>query len=120
MGAQEVIEQIRRTLAERCSSRRSRRVLFSSAAPTDWRPSSLRNPSREAEYFTEDSAWEFIAQNLLSGCSIDTIVLQMPAGKLGYVLLVPGVLPVQLIYIKLQMGSDVVIGRSFHESYVSL
>lgn len=113
---QSITGEVRELIASRCCSRRTRLTAFSREMPTDWRPTSLRNPERPDEYFTDDSAWEFIAKHLREGRPIEAIVLEQPAGKVGYVLKVPGCPPVGVIYIKLQLGADLVIGRSFHQS----
>ncbi|MDH6268401.1 hypothetical protein M2360_003806 [Rhizobium sp. SG_E_25_P2] len=55
---------------------------------------------------------------LESGCDIEIVVLDKPPGKTAYVIKVAGHPPVSHIYIKLQLGSDFVQGRSFHESYI--
>ncbi|BBD02447.1 hypothetical protein YGS_C2P0461 [Sphingobium sp. YG1] len=46
---------------------------------------------------------------------METISLAKPAGKTGYVMIVEG-FGGEKIYIKLQLGSGQVIGRSFHIS----
>jgi hypothetical protein len=114
----EVSDAIRRMLAARCRSKRTRGATFSYDQPTDWKPNSLRDPREPTQYFTEDSAWDFISQLLLGGCDVETVLLEKPPGKTGYVIIVAGCPPVSRIYIKLQLGADKVIGRSFHESYV--
>lgn len=101
-------------LAKLCKSRKTRKNLFSPTLPTRWAPQHVVNPTLK-EAFTPDSAWEFVAEKLESGHEIEVIVLKIPAGKIGYVLKVDGV-PPEKIYIKLQMGSGIVIGRSFHIS----
>lgn len=104
-------------LALRCKSRRSRTSAFTQGAPTEWQPTSLRDPrDPDGGYFTPDGAWQFVAEALEAGHPIELITLTQPPGKKGFVLIVPGVAPVREIYIKLQLGSDLVIGRSFHES----
>lgn len=118
MAEVEVSEAVRRTLATRCRSKRTRTAIFSFDQPTDWKPNSLRDPREPNEYFTEDSAWDFISQLLLDGCPVEKVLLEKPPGKTGYVIKVAGSPPVSHIYIKLQLGADKVIGRSFHESYV--
>lgn len=114
----EVSDAIRRMLATRCGSKRTRSATFSHLQPTDWKPTSLRDPRDQTQYFTDDSAWEFISQLLVDGCKVETVVLEKPPGRTGYVIKVAGCPPVSHIYIKLQLGADTVIGRSFHESYV--
>ena len=117
-GECDVDDQIREMLRRRCCQRHTRVSVFSTAMPTDWRPQTLLHPQRPAEYFTDDSAWQFVAERIAAGAPIERIVLQMPLGKMGYVLKVSGCPPVSVIYIKLQLGSSNVIGRSFHASTV--
>jgi hypothetical protein len=56
------------------------------------------------------------AEMIRSGVDIEIIELQFPPGKNAYVMLVPSHDPKTPIYIKLQLGGDSVIGRSFHYS----
>lgn len=95
-------------------SRRSRTSLFSRKRPTHWAPAEVRDPDGGAA-FTPDGAWEFIAGLLAGGCAIEEITLDHPPGRRGYVLLAQG-WEGEEIYIKLQLGSGQVIGRSFHLS----
>ena len=113
-----VDEHIRKMLEQRCCSRHTRTAEFSRKAPTDWRPQTVRNPSAPDQYFTEDSAWEFIAQALRDDAPIEIVTLERPPGKTGYVLLLRGYPPCGTIYVKLQLAASNVMGRSFHESYV--
>ena len=85
--------------------------------PRDWRPHSVVNPNDEdLQVFTETGAWEFVAELLDCGHPIETIDLDHPRGKKGYVLLANGGEGRPQIYIKLQLGSGRVLGRSFHYS----
>lgn len=118
MAEVEVSEAVRRMLATRCRSKRTRGAAFSLEQPTDWKPHTLRDPRDPSKYFTEDSAWDFISYILLGGCEIETVVLDKPPGKKAYVIKVAGCPPCHHIYIKLQLGAEKVFGRSFHESYV--
>lgn len=98
--------------------RRGKRTsAFSPGRPTDWRPGDVPNPgSLLLPYFDDDSAWELIASRLESGHHVETVALDKPPGRTGFVMKVdlnPGR---PRVYIKLQLGSGIVIGRSFHES----
>ena len=104
----------RRMLAGRCRSRRTRTSDFTPQAPTEWQPATLRNPLRPREYFTDDGAWSYIADSIESGCAIEIVVLALPPGKRGFVLKLKACPPIEAIYVKLQLGAKVVIGRSFH------
>ena len=84
--------------------------------PRDWSPWSVRHPNGEyGTPFTEAGAWEFIAELLASDHPIFEIELREPRGKTGYVMHVslPNDKP---LYIKLELGSGTIIGRSFHYS----
>lgn len=88
--------------------------MFSPTRPTHWAPTEVRSPS-SGEAFTPDGAWAFIAELLEGGCEIEEITLEQPPGRKGYVVLTKGC-EGEEIYIKLQLGSGQVIGRSFHIS----
>jgi hypothetical protein len=109
-------DAIRRQLAQLCQHKRTRRSGGAGTGlPCHWAPWDVRDP-RTGEYFTEASAWEFVAETINSGHPIDPITLRIPRGRTGYVLLI-GPPPPDKIYIKLQLGAGVVLGRSFHESH---
>ena len=90
---------------------------FSSDRPTDWRPGQVRNPAGLLDtHFTDAAAWELIASRLEDGHPVETVELRQPAGATGYVMKIdiePGYLK---LYVKLQLGSGKIIGRSFHYS----
>ena len=90
---------------------------FSRKRPTEWKPWEVRNPGGSLDsHFTGGGAWEFIATKLEEGHSVEVVELQKPPGKKGYVMKIdldPGDQP---LYVKLQLGSGKVIGRSFHYS----
>lgn len=97
--------------------RGARTSAFTRARPTDWRPGAVPNPEGLLlPYFDDHAAWEFIASKLEGGHDVETIVLDQPPGTTGYVMKIdlnPGR---PRLYVKLQLGAGVVIGRSFHES----
>ena len=97
--------------------RGDRTAEFTRARPTDWRPGDVPNPNGLLlPYFDDDSAWELIASRLEDGHDVETIPLEQPRGNKGYVMKIdinPGR---PLLYVKLELGSGEVIGRSFHES----
>lgn len=107
-------EGLRKELAKFCRSRRTRKSAFSSTLPTHWAPQQVRHPET-GKAFTDEGAWLFVADLLDSGYPVEVIMLNKPPGKKGYVLKSDGV-AAEKIYIKLQMGSGCVIGRSFHVS----
>jgi hypothetical protein len=110
-----VTDEIRRRLCLLGASRRTRSRVFRSDRPCDWRATGMTDP-RTREAFTEDGAWEYIAQLITDGIEIEVIDLDIPAGKKGYVMNLPSHDPQIPIYVKLQLSGDCVIGRSFHYS----
>ena len=101
-------------LARRSDSRVSE---FSSTRPTKWHPEHVRNPSGQLDdYFTGASAWEFIANVLDSGHPVKTIELEKPRGATGFVMLIHIEDHLPQLYVKLELGSGKIIGRSFHYS----
>lgn len=111
-------EDIRRRLAAFCGSRRTRSREFVRERPCDWQATSLTDPRTKCT-FTEDGAWEYIAEQIKAGIEICVIDLQQPLGKKGYVLKLPSHNVSTKIYVKLQFGSNCVFGRSFHLDYTS-
>lgn len=109
-----VSNDIRWQLIALARSRRTRTSLFTAARPTHWAPFEVRRPDC-GEAFTPDGAWAFIVELLEGGCALEEVELEQPRGRKGYVILVEGWEGEQ-IYIKLQLGSGQVIGRSFHLS----
>ncbi|MCY4314299.1 MAG: hypothetical protein OXD44_11535 [Gammaproteobacteria bacterium] len=113
----DVNEDIRKDLAMLARRRKARRTEFTVERPCDWRPSQVRNPNGLLdEYFTNEAAWELIASKLEENHPVEVVELQKPKGKKGYVMVVnlePGKPP---LYVKLQQGSGVIYGRSFHYS----
>lgn len=81
--------------------------------PTKWHPYEVVDP-RSGMVFTEPGAWEYICEHLIANCPIWPVVLDHPAGRTGYQLDLPSTSGAPLIYVKLQFGSGLVFGRSFH------
>ena len=110
-------ESIRHQLIVLARRKHARVTEFSCARPTNWRPGEVRNPyGMLASHFTDAAAWELIASTLESGHEVETIELRKPPGATGYVMTIdlePGRAP---LYVKLQLGSGKIIGRSFHYS----
>jgi hypothetical protein len=103
----------RRQLARLARRKRTRRV---PDLPCRWRPETVMNPENN-QPFTEDGAWEFIAQRLEDlGQSLEEIVLQVPPGEPGFEIVCP--LPTGIVYIKFHSdrGCRTILGRSFHYS----
>jgi len=87
--------------------------VFSQKAPTRWQTLQVTNPETGFP-FSDAGAWELIADQIDSGVEIKYVKLDKPSGAIGYAFLMkidPKRLP---IYVKLQLGAGVVIGRSFH------
>ena len=111
---------IRRQLIVLARRPSARTVVWSHASPTDWRPESVHNPSGILDsHFTKESAWELIATQLENGCEVKTIELHAPRGNKGYVIELQLSASEPTLYIKIQLGSGKIIGRSFHYSYQS-
>ena len=109
--------ETRRQLALLARSGRSRRTEFSSEAPTDWRPQTVRRPEGGfSPFFTDAAAWELIADKLEAGHEVEVVELRKPPGAKGYVMKIRLASTELPLYVKLQLGSGKVIGRSFHYS----
>ena len=67
-------------------------------------------------HFSDAAAWELIASQLEADCEVETIILEKPPGATGYVMLIELEPDAKPIYIKLQLGSGKIFGRSFHYS----
>lgn len=112
-----VSDSIRRELALLARRSSARFTGFSANMPTDWRPQQVRNPWGVLdEYFTEVAAWELIAARLEDGHPVEVVLLRKPPGRRGYVMEIPLGDDNPPVYVKLQLGSGKVIGRSFHYS----
>lgn len=104
---------IREELIRLAKSHRTRQNLFNRAQPTVWDVRRFYDPDTK-EPFTDDAAWARIVTELQSGCKVEVITLKKPPGKPGYVLKFKDHRGT-LVYVKLQLGSGLVFGRSFHE-----
>ena len=96
-------------------SRKSRTTLWTVDSPTDWRPTSVHNPQGDFdEHFTDASAWELIASELKNECKVYSVALERQSGKFAYLLEIDLGGDEPPVYVKIQLGSGMVIGRSFH------
>lgn len=68
------------------------------------------------DFFTDASAWEFIASQLEAGHEVEEVTLEHPPGKKGYVMRIEIEAGAPRLYVKLELGSGAVFGRSFHYS----
>ena len=85
--------------------------------PIDWRPRDVRNPDGLLDtHFTLATAWELIADRLERGQEVTVIELNQPKGRKGYVMSIDMGPDVPSLYVKLELGSGKIIGRSFHYS----
>lgn len=108
---------IRNDLVKLARRSRARITEFTQARPNDWRPGQVRNPKGALDgYFTDASAWEFIANKLESGHPVEIVELRKPPDAKGYVMKINLGSESSQLYIKLQLGSGKIIGRSFHYS----
>ena len=65
-------------------------------------------------FFTDETAWTFVADRLDQGEGVQVNVLDKPPGRRGYVMKVDVGSDVPRLYIKLELGSGRVWRRSFH------
>ena len=113
----ELKDSIRRELIVLARRSNSRTSQFSSSRPTDWRPSQVRNPDGILDrYFTDPAAWELIATQLEAGHPVEIVELKKPPGAKGYVMKIDIEPDQYQLYVKVQLGSGKIIGRSFHYS----
>lgn len=110
-------QETRNQLALLARRSRARTSAFSRRRPTDWRPTTVRNPEGVLDtHFTDSTAWEFIATRLEASEEVEVISLRQPPGAKGYVMKIDLGAGVPALYVKLQLGSGTIIGRSFHYS----
>ena len=90
----------------------TRRSEFSKKAPTKWNPGEAIDP-RSGQPYTPVAAWDRVHAELVAGCNLKKIPLDKPPGKFGYTFhFLDGAN--KRVYVKLQIGSGLVMGRSFH------
>ncbi len=106
--------QIRKQLLALLKQRK-RFTKWSEENPIDWRPTQVTHPLIEMP-FTPNSAWKFIEEKLEEGHPLQEVILENPPGKKGYVMKIDLGGNQRKLYVKLQLGSMAVIGRSFHYS----
>ena len=106
-------ESIRREASILARRKKARNVLFSRDSPSDWRPRTIINPE-DGQPYTDAAAWELIARLLDGDEPLESVELDHPPGKTGYVM-VPSIAG-RKVYIKFQLGSGKILGRSFHDS----
>lgn len=90
---------------------------FSRTRPTEWEPTRVRNPEGGIDgFFTDETAWTFVADRLDQGEYVQPKVLDKPLGSKAYVMKIAIGSDLPMLYVKLQLGSGKVWGRSFHYS----
>ena len=83
--------------------------------PSVWQPYAVRVPGSQ-EVFTNDGAWEFIAQCLADdSIELFEILLDSPPDKRAWYMVAPGDGGTE-IYMKVHFGRSKIVGRSFHVS----
>ncbi len=111
------LHAVREELIRLCRHRKTRRVVFTEEAPSDWQPASVAHPEFGG-YFTDQGAWEYVADLLETGHVIKEVTLSKPPGELAYEMNVNLGSHHPNLYIKIQIKSGFVFGRSFHYSYL--
>ena len=111
-------EKLRQLIAN-CRRSRERFVGRPPGRPSDWCPHKIQNPDMPPGYmFTDESAWEFIAQHLESEHPIEEVALEVPAGAPAIIMIIPLRGNPTPLYVKVEVGASCkAIGRSFHLSY---
>jgi hypothetical protein len=107
-----VPDNIRNELIRLCSSQRTRDATWTKEAPTKWNPSEAYDPESDEPY-TPAGAWQRIVEELTAGCTLAELIMDKPPGKKGYVFHFQDARG-ERIYVKLQLVSGGVRGRSFH------
>lgn len=110
-----------RQLIASCRRARTRFVGSPPDLPSDWCPTRIKNPAVPDGfniYFTDESAWNFIADHLEQERPFKLLTLDVPAGATAIVIEVSIRNYDRPLYIKVQVGkSNAAIGRSFHISH---
>ena len=107
------LRSVRCQLAKLAASRRTRQAEWSEARPIDWRPTQIQHPDGDG-FFTRNGAWDFLVERLDAGEPIQEISLRDPPGRKAYVMKIRVSPTLPYLYVKLELGAGVVLGRSFH------
>ena len=107
------LEPLRHQLAVLCRRRKTRRLGF----PRQWNAGCMSS-SVTGMPFTDDEAWHLVADLLDAGHPVEVIEMNDKPGTHGFVLLVDVDGHDRQLYIKVQLGAGVAIGRSFHWSTI--
>ena len=108
-------EDIRRQIVVLARRPAARSSAFTVERPTNWRPNTVLNPET-GRPFTRSGAWDFIAVCAGRGHEIEVLKLRKPAGATAYVMKIWLEANRRRLYVKLELRSGRILGRSFHES----
>ncbi len=112
----ELSDATRHELAVLARRSYARIVEFTSERPGRWHPEQVANPESLGMPFTGPAAWDLIASRLEGGHPVEVIELDKPSNATGYVMKIDVEPGQPQLYVKLQMGSGKIFGRSFHYS----
>jgi len=102
-----------RQLIVNCRRKNMRMLGF----PREWTPERVRHLEIEGHFFTNEGAWEFVADKLADGHVFEEMKLDNPPGALAIVMNIKVSNSDTSIYVKIQLGKgNLAIGRSFHYS----
>ena len=108
------INAIKYKLAKFARQREKRQIGFGPKDPSKWFVGSVIDP-RSGTIFTREGAWDFIVDQMgMKKTAVKQKILKKPIGEVGYEFTVKT--KDGEIYIKLRLGKDRIIGRSFHYS----
>jgi len=77
--------------------------------PHKWWFATVIDPRSGSLFESYESSWDFVLELLKKGQPIKKITMKKPPGEIGYVM------QYKKIYIKVELGKNSVIGRSFHD-----
>jgi len=109
------LASIRSELSRLAKRRQDRITQWSRQMPTEWTPGKVTNPEVDMP-FTEPGAWHLVAELLDKGHPIQQVTLHHSHSEAAYVMLVDLKPGMPRLYIKLQLKSGKICGRSFHYS----
>ncbi len=108
-------EDIRREIVALARRKHARAIPKELDRPTNWQPNEVINPESGMP-FSREGAWHFIARCAEEGHEIETVPLRKPEGKTAYVMKIQLQPSRPRLYVKVEVQSGRILGRSFHES----
>jgi hypothetical protein len=112
-------EAFRKELIRLCRSRSCSRIVpRSREMPCHWFPTQVKDPET-GDVFTAVGAWHFVAELLEKGVPMTILKMNKPEGSWAFVIKYYCGNSGTHIYIKVQMYSGTIVGRSFHYSTVT-